>query len=168
MNNAAGKIEIFLQPGDVYFGDSDERIRTLLGSCVSITAWHPRLRIGGMCHYMLAKRGGPGAAGLDGKYAEDAGLWFLGEFARNHSNPRDYEFKIFGGGEMFATGNGRRSVGRANVQHGLEMLERAGCRVVARHLGGSGHRTLVFDIETGEVWMRHVPLADTRQGAVAA
>jgi chemotaxis protein CheD len=121
-----------------------------------------------MCHYMLARRGGPRGEHLDGKYADEAGLWFMGEFARNHTNPRDYEFKIFGGGDMFASSSGKRSVGRANVQHGLKLLEKAGCRVVARHLGGSGHRTLVFDVETGDVWLRHVPLADSHQGALAA
>ena len=41
-------IEIFLQPGDFYFGGADTRIRTILGSCVSITMWHPTRLIGGM------------------------------------------------------------------------------------------------------------------------
>ena len=54
---ARNVIEIFLQPGDFYFGDRDTRIRTLLGSCVSITMWHPRLHVGGMCHFMLPERG---------------------------------------------------------------------------------------------------------------
>ena len=50
-------IEIFLQPGDFYFGDKDTRIRTILGSCVSITLWHPTRLIGGMCHFLLPFRG---------------------------------------------------------------------------------------------------------------
>jgi Chemotaxis protein; stimulates methylation of MCP proteins len=50
-------MEIFLQPGDWYFGDRDTRIRTLLGSCIAITIWHPRLLVGGMCHFLLPGRG---------------------------------------------------------------------------------------------------------------
>ena len=49
-------LEIFLQPGEFYFGEGKTRIRTLLGSCVAITLWHPRLHIGGMSHYMLPSR----------------------------------------------------------------------------------------------------------------
>ena len=168
MGSADGKIEIFLQPGDVYFGDSETRIRTLLGSCVSVTAWHPRLRIGGMCHYMLGTRGSGPAIVLDGKYADEAGLWFLREAARRGTDPTEYVYKIFGGGDMFGTGAGKRGVGRANALHGLEMLERLGCRIAARHLGGSGHRTVLFDVGTGDVWLRHVPLPKTNHRAIAA
>jgi hypothetical protein len=61
-------IDIFLQPGEFYFGDHETRIRTLLGSCVAITMWHPRLRIGGMCHYLLPMhRGRSGKTELDGR-----------------------------------------------------------------------------------------------------
>jgi hypothetical protein len=34
-------IDIFLMPGDVFVGDEQYRVRTLLGSCVSVTLWHP-------------------------------------------------------------------------------------------------------------------------------
>ena len=169
MEDAADKIEIFLQPGDVYFGEADTRIRTLLGSCVSVTAWHPRLRIGAMCHYMLGSRRSGRSERLDGRYADEAVLWFLREASARGTDPMEYEFKIFGGGDMFGSGaGGRPGVGEANVQHGLAMLERLGHRVVARHLGGSGHRTVIFDVGSGEVWMRHVPLARTLQKAKAA
>jgi len=70
-------IDIFLRPGDHYFTDrKNTRIRTLLGSCVSITFWHPRLLIGGMCHYMLPERGNELRAedwhAPDGRYADEA------------------------------------------------------------------------------------------------
>src|SRR5439155_18563598 len=50
MRKPTAYLEIFLQPGEWYFGDADTRIRTLLGSCVAITMWHPRRCLGGMCH----------------------------------------------------------------------------------------------------------------------
>lgn len=66
-------IDIFLQPGEFYFGDRETRLRTILGSCVAITLWHPRLRIGGMCHYLLPmRRGHHDEAELDGRYADDS------------------------------------------------------------------------------------------------
>ena len=49
-------IEIYLQPGELWFGDANTRIRTILGSCVAITLWHPHRRIDGMCRYMSQSR----------------------------------------------------------------------------------------------------------------
>ncbi|MGI9213007.1 MAG: chemotaxis protein CheD, partial [Methylococcaceae bacterium] len=56
MDNPRDIIEIFLQPGEYYFSDRDTRIRTVLGSCVAITFWHPGILVGGMCHFMLPTR----------------------------------------------------------------------------------------------------------------
>lgn len=49
MKQSEHAVEIFLQPKDFYFGDENARLRTLLGSCVSITMWHPTKLIGDMC-----------------------------------------------------------------------------------------------------------------------
>jgi len=37
---------VVLAAGDFHFGGGRTRISTLLGSCVSLTLWHPRRRIG--------------------------------------------------------------------------------------------------------------------------
>ena len=42
--------DVVLGPGDLYFGRGEHQVRTLLGSCVGITLWHPRAYLGGMCH----------------------------------------------------------------------------------------------------------------------
>ena len=46
-------IDVFLMPGEHFVGDARHRIRTLLGSCVSITLWHPQRRVGAMSHFLL-------------------------------------------------------------------------------------------------------------------
>ena len=159
---ARNTIEIFLQPGEFWFGDRDTRIRTLLGSCVSITMWHPRLRIGGMCHFMLPERGARAHAdGLDGRYAGDAIELFLRELRAAHTRPQDYQVKLFGGGRMFrsrhaADGPAALDVGTRNVEAARTLLRTHGFRVRAAHVEGEGHRNLIFDIGSGEVWLRHV------------
>ena len=45
-----------LMPGELWSGRGAASVRTLLGSCVALTLWHPRLRVGGMCHYLLPRR----------------------------------------------------------------------------------------------------------------
>ncbi|MGZ4959228.1 MAG: chemotaxis protein CheD [Methylomonas sp.] len=152
-------IDIFLQPGEFYFGGRETRIRTLLGSCVAITLWHPRLRMGGMCHYLLPmRRGRPPGTELDGRYAEDAIKLYMDQLHQNGSWPADYEVKMFGGGNQFPdhANAGADSVPSTNIQVGRSLLKQHGFTIKAEHLGGTGHRNVIFDIWSGHVWMQHV------------
>ena len=155
-------IEIFLQPGELYFGDRDTRIRTVLGSCVSLTLWHPQLLIGGMCHYMLPGRGRPAAGTLNGKYADEALALLLQEIKAAGTHPREYELKLFGGGNMFprlVKAGDCRDVPCKNVLAGRALAARHGFAVKAEHLGGVGHRNVIFDLWSGHVWVRQARAA---------
>lgn len=153
--------DVFLQPGAFYFGEGATRIRTLLGSCVAITLWHPALRIGGMCHYLLPRRGSARTGELDGRYGDEAVELFLRELKARGTRPVDYEVKLFGGGNMFlgtAGGLSRGGVAAINVQAGRELLARSGFSILAEHVGGEGHRQVVFELWNGYVWVRqHSP-----------
>ena len=150
-------IDIFLQPGEFYFSDKETRIRTLLGSCVAITMWHPQRQIGGMCHYLLPAQATKHSE-LDGRYASDAIQLFMMELEKSNSLPREYEVKMFGGGNQFPgqTKNHRTSVPDNNIQMGRQLLKEHGFTIMAEHLGGTGHRNVIFDLWSGHVWMRHV------------
>ena len=50
MTHGRNIVDVFLQPGDIHFGGADTRIRTVLGTCVAISLWHPVRQIGGMSH----------------------------------------------------------------------------------------------------------------------
>ncbi|MEB0140735.1 MULTISPECIES: chemotaxis protein CheD [unclassified Undibacterium] len=156
-------IDIFLQPGDFYFGDSDTRIRTILGSCVAITIWHPILRIGGMCHYMLPKTAQRQQHHpLDGRYAEDAVQMFLKEIKKSHTHPRDFEIKMFGGGNQFPQQNsGLFPISDRNIELGSSLLAQHGLQLKSQHLGGVGHRNVMFDLWSGDVWVKHVEKVST-------
>lgn len=159
MKLAADAIDIFLNPGEVFFGDNTMRIRTVLGSCVAITMWHSQRKMGGMCHYMLPARQRGKCKGLDGRYADEAIMLLLKEVMRHQSDPYDYEVKLFGGGNMFtrvAMSAAARNLNIAdrNVIAGQELLQRYGFTVAAEHLGGAGHRNVIFEISSGDVWVR--------------
>lgn len=151
-------LEVFLKPGEIYFGDENTRIRTLLGSCVAITMWHPARRVGGMCHYMLPKsRGSACSRQLDGRYADQAIAFLLQEIEQIGSSPVEFEVKMFGGGTQFEPLTAKRiTVPVRNIGAGQELLKRHGFSVKTRHLGGLGRRNVVFDIWSGTVWVRHV------------
>jgi chemotaxis protein CheD len=150
---------VFLNPGDFHFAAAGTRIRTVLGSCVAITLWHPRLRVGGMCHYLLAHRTAPTAdlPALSGRYADEAVQLFLHEMDRNGTRPTDYQAKMFGGGDQFpgSSPGPAPHVSKDNIAVGMRLLRRHGFHLTAKHLGGTGSRHLVFDLDTGDVWLQH-------------
>lgn len=173
MKRPAHGIDVFLQPGEFYFGDRSTRVRTILGSCVAITMWHPKRLIGGMCHYMLASSPRRRVATLDGKYGEDAILMFLAEAVRHDTNPKDYVVKVFGGGNMFPDQGGHwpcetkpcdeviadcRNVSCKNGMVARAMIRQHGMTIAAEHVGGTGHRNVIFDVATGHVWVRQAQL----------
>ena len=163
MQTPAGVLEIFLQPGDLYFGDRDTRIRTVLGSCVSFTFWHPKLLAGGMCHYMLPsrthERRGVPAQGLDGRYADEAVALLAQQIDAAGISHREYQVKMFGGGNMFpGRSNEESNIGLKNVETARNIVVKHGFNCVAEHLGGYGHRNLIFDVWDGQVWVKHASI----------
>lgn len=170
MKKPAHTIDIFLQPGEVYFGGRDTRIRTLLGSCVAITMWHPGMLAGGMCHYMLPGSPHGKRETLDGKYADEAMALMLQEIRKVCTKPEEYQVKLFGGGHMFSAHQTPSSdhIGAKNVSMARTLMKRHGFSIHAEHLGGVGHRNVMFDLWNGHVWMRHQPpiSADNNHGAL--
>lgn len=163
-------IEIFLQPGDLYFGDRGTRIRTVLGSCVSLVFWHSRQRVGGMCHYMLPHRPDRQFGDLDGRYADEATALMFREMRQCGTAPAEYQVKMFGGANMFPglRGKGNDHVGARNVETARDIVRIHGLNCVVEHLAGVGHRNVVFDIWSGDVWLKHqAPLPPERMAANA-
>ena len=150
---------VILNPGDYHFGGGHTRIATLLGSCVSITVWHPRRRIGGMCHYMLAERRANFKRSmhdeLDGRYADDAMALLIQDMVAAGSRPGEYQAKLFGGGNMFnIEGKGEAMhVGSRNIVRGRELLATHKIPLLAQHVGGNGRRKLYLDLHSGHVWL---------------
>jgi chemotaxis protein CheD len=150
-------VEVFLKPGEIYFGDWNTRIRTVLGSCVAITMWHPDKLLGGMCHYLLPSRNTSGPHVLDGKYADEALALMLNEICKMGANVGEYQIKLFGGGSMFPDVNHQdgSNVGGKNVEIAHQLLKSLGLRIHSEHISGIGHRNVIFNIWSGDVWMKH-------------
>jgi chemotaxis protein CheD len=157
MNSVAAPLKtVLLEPGDFYFGSGHTRISTLLGSCISITLWHPRKKIGGMCHYMLTERNPqntrPPNVALDGRYAAEAFALFLQHVEAAGTKPSEYQAKIFGGSNMFDGGiAGKMDIGPRNIAYGRQLLASKNIALMAEHVGGSGRRKLHFELWTGDV-----------------
>ncbi len=161
MLNPLPHTDVVLLPGDYFVGAGQFKVRTLLGSCVSITLWDPVRRVGAMCHIMLSGRRGGGRR--DARYAEDALALMLAELAAYGVAAKDLQAKVFGGGNMFPSLVGRDGqlmasrdgdVGRRNGEVACALLAAHGIPVVSHSLYGNGHRRIQFDLTNGDVWSR--------------
>jgi chemotaxis protein CheD len=146
------------------------RIATLLGSCVSITLWHPRRHIGAMSHSLLWSRP-EAAATLDARYGEEALQLMKLDLLKLGVPVAECEAKLFGGGSMFpAHSPPGAGVGQRHGDDARQALQALGIPVVSESLFGIGHRQIVFDLDTGAVWSRQLrpvlpDAAERRAGA---
>jgi chemotaxis protein CheD len=160
MRRGSAPNEVYLSPGEYAVGDSSTVIRTLLGSCVSVTLWHPVLRKGAMSHFLLWTRSGTRGEGLDARYGDESIGLMLRALVAADVNPHECKAKLFGGASMF----GRRrlddpmNVGRDNGVAARAVLNGLGIPIVAESLFGDGHRSVIFVVGTGDVWARQADL----------
>ncbi len=156
MPDAAAIVDVFLLPGDYFIGDARHRIRTLLGSCVSVTLWHPRWRVGAMSHFLLASQDARGAQPLNGRYGDDAMALMLAELRHSGIDPQHCQAKIFGGAAMFPGREGadQPSIGRRNGDVAERLLQQVGIPIVSSCRYGLRHRHIIFNVRTGDVWVR--------------
>lgn len=156
--------EVFLHPGEFHFGSFPGRIGTLLGSCVAVTVWHPKLHFGGMCHILLSGRQRPPGSLPDARYADEAIERFAYELRARRVRPKDCQVKLFGGGNMFSGRiAGGLDVGRRNIEVTRAALAAYGFHVFVEDVGGVQRRRLFLDLSSGHVWMA-LPENDPRRG----
>jgi len=149
-------VPIFLMPGEHFTGDARHRISTLLGSCVSITLWHPQLLLGAMSHFLLPGTGAEHRQPASARYGADALALMVADLAARSCDVRECEAKIFGGGAMFELPDRMgKDIGRRNGEAARRMLRDAGITIVSESLFDAGHRRIAFSVRTGEVWVRH-------------
>jgi len=170
MRRIEGLIDLFLQPGEYFVADDGYQLRTMLGSCVSITLWSPYKRIGAMSHFLLPSRGHrKESEPLDARYGDEAMELMLSELRAQGISSNQCQAKIFGGGNMFPdyVQSTAQSVGQRNGEAALSLLNSYGIPIVSESLFGVGHRQIIFDVRNGDVWCQQLPLSeriDAEQG----
>jgi len=120
-----------------------------LGSCVGITLYDPRSRVGGMIHVMLPEN----KKGLKpAKYA-DTGLPLLVDELEDEGAKRSrLVAKIAGGAAMFSiSDNSSLNVGERNVEKVRQILNDMDVEIAGEDVGEDYGRTMKFSAEDGEV-----------------
>lgn len=150
--------DLNLQPGELYLARTPAILRTILGSCVSVTFWSPRLGAGALCHGVLPRCPAVLPAGLsisEGHRYVDFSIRYLAkQFDALGARRDELEMKVFGGADvlpLLSDRADRPTVGAMNCQAALEVLEEEGLRITASDLGGVRGRRIHFHTGTGEV-----------------
>ncbi len=148
-------VEVFLKPGELHFGGRDTRIRTILGSCVSLVFWHPGRLLGGMCHYLLPSRPRPADGVLDGRFGDEAMALLLDEVRSTRTTPKDYEVHIYGGADtMPDEAKVKFAIGERNVEKAMDLVDRHGFQLQCVDVGGNEPRHVGIDLSSGQVSLR--------------
>jgi chemotaxis protein CheD len=146
-----------LHPGDVVVAQRDDRMETLLGSCVAIVMTDPRRTIGAMCHIVHSR---PPVSGVttSGAYAETALRRMYTGLGAYGINASLCEAWVFGGGNMFPSTFSQRHVGADNADWALDALARDGVRVLDHDVGGTVYRKLAWTVGVGAPQVVAVPV----------
>jgi len=128
-----------------------------LGSCVGVTVYDRKKKIGGLAHVMLPSSRLHSSNPILGKYADTAINALLTEMTERGCNLQELEAKLIGGANMFeAIVHQPVPVGLRNVAASREKLMEMGVPVVAEDVGGSQGRTIIFSLIDGRVEIRRL------------
>jgi chemotaxis protein CheD len=140
-----------LMPGQWHFGQQG-LLKTLLGSCVGITLWHPLRRCGGMCHYLLPERQRRSGEPLDGRYGDEALALLAQQMRRLGTQPQDYVAHLYGGADTMPDGvNLKFNVGERNIEQGMQLIDQYGFQLEGVDVGDFVPRTITLALPGGQV-----------------
>jgi chemotaxis protein CheD len=154
-----GVIIAKLLPGDFYVTQEDEVLDTVLGSCVAACIRSPRLRMGGMNHFMLPRPSGAGADTWDDvrgratRYGTASMEQLINRILSRGATRGELEVKVFGGARVLAA---MTDVGNHNVSFVHEFLKNEGLKVTAEDVGDTCPRHVQYFPSTGKVRVRHL------------
>ena len=170
MTGTDGLPKVFLQTGDCFFGVQPTLVTTVLGSCLAVTMHAPMQGLGTICHAFLpdssdSKRDGPDPQIC--RFVDTALQNMLETMDKVGVPRRELIIKMFGGASGIAVRGMERSsydIGRRNVEMAEKLLAFARLNVTVADVGGSQGRKIMFQTQTGEVWLKrlHQSQADVR------
>ncbi|AEH60448.1 CheD [Methanosalsum zhilinae DSM 4017] len=135
---------------DYAVGRSPINLTTMgLGSCVGITLYDPRNRIGGLVHIMLPTVEQARSRDNLAKFADTGIVQLMESMIEKGALKSRLQAKIAGGASMFSSGNGSLKIGERNVAATKEVMESLRIPIVAEDTGKNYGRTIKLDTVTG-------------------
>ncbi len=138
-------------------------VKTVLGSCISVTMFHHRIGIAAICHAVLPvcpKRNFCKIICKNPyKYVNCVIPDMTSKFRKYGIDPEEIEVKLFGGADMFPLKTEREklhSVGRQNIEAAINSVNAEHLRLKSADVGGDVGRKIFFYTSTGEVRLKYL------------
>jgi chemotaxis protein CheD len=153
---------IHLKAGEIYIAEKPTLVATVLGSCISVTMFNNRFKIGAICHgalpvYDKYKYGEPF------KYVDFSISHMVSRLSSYGIKTSEIEVKLFGGADMFSFTNGNEdklTVGQQNIKVALNTIKEEKLRLFISDTGGKRGRKIFFYTHTGEVLLKRLKKGD--------
>ncbi|MGI6649848.1 MAG: chemotaxis protein CheD [Bacillota bacterium] len=137
---------------------SPKKVVTLgLGSCVGVTLYDRLTKIGGLAHIMLPNSEQFPNTSNAAKFADLALPLMLEEMLKLGINRLGLVAKLVGGAQMFSYNSKRNdilNIGARNIASCRAVLSKLNIKIIAGNTGGNYGRTMIFDTENGDVYIR--------------
>jgi chemotaxis protein CheD len=154
-DHAEGINSIKILPGEFYVTRDNEKIETVLGSCISACVRDPVAGIGGMNHFMLPMdknaMGVPAELADANRYGNYAMENMINAIIKMGAQRSRLEFKVFGGGRIMSQ---MTNVGWYNIGFTFDYLFTEGFRVLSQDIGDIYPRKVVYYPLSGRVRVR--------------
>lgn len=128
----------------------DNLVASGIGSCLIITLYDPKLKVGALAHAMLSS--GISDPAPDTKYIDVSIDEMLKRMESLGAKKENLEAKLIGGANMFSAF--KSEIGRQNVLCAKEKLKEKGIRLVGEVVGGSQGRSVDFSVAFGIVTVK--------------
>src|SRR5260221_6688044 len=116
--------QVYLHPGELYASPEPANIKIILGSCVAVCLYNPRLSIGGATHFLLPAL--EGEEQLSPRYGNVAIERLLQELRLAGSRNKDLHAEFYGGAcvlSAFSIGS-RGRIGEPKIRVAGDTLSR--------------------------------------------
>jgi chemotaxis protein CheD len=138
-------------PGEYYVTTDDMMIMTVLGSCIAACIWDPKVRVGGMNHFMLPE----GAGDTSGRYGSYAMELLINEMIKLGARRESMQAKVFGGGQVmhsFTTMN----VGERNTAFVMDYLQTERISIISKDVLDIHPRKVCYFPATGKAMVKRL------------
>ncbi|MCK9388134.1 MAG: chemotaxis protein CheD [Sulfuritalea sp.] len=137
--------------------ESERPITTLLGSCVAVCLYDPKLHLAGMNHFLLPSRAKSAGDDTDVILAGDYSMEVLLNTMLNKGAAKQRLIaKAFGGGTIVTSI--LMAIGQRNSEFAEDWLDREGIPLAARDFGGAWSRKVIFTPDGGDAFCRRLPI----------
>jgi chemotaxis protein CheD len=134
------------------YKEADHLTSTGIGSCLVITLYDPKLKLGSIAHPMLSPESRRSTTEHDTIYIDTAIEDMLEKLLLRGAHRERLEAKIVGAANMFAAF--RSDVPGKNVASAKEKLKQEGIGLAGQCVGGSIGRSVEFALDTGIMTVR--------------